>query len=182
MANLEESPNHWNGKRRECKAVVEAPKGRRTKFKYSPEYEGFELSSVLPEGLAYPYDFGFIPSTLADDGDPVDVMILMDEPAHVGCIVNTRIIGIIEAEQTEDGKRKANHRLIGVAVGSYAHRELHSIEEIPKSLLEQVEAFFVADNKGRGKDLKITGRYGPGRAATHLDAGIAAFAGREKAA
>ena len=69
MPNFAECPNRWDPKNRECKAVIETPKGRRNKFKYDPEYEAFELSSVLPEGLSFPYDFGFIPRTLSDDGD-----------------------------------------------------------------------------------------------------------------
>src|SRR3984893_11401569 len=103
MSNLAAIPNKWNHKKRECKAIIETPKGRRNKFDYDPEFEMFTLGGLLPEGLAFPYDFGFIPSTLGDDGDPLDVMVVMDEPAHVGCLLDVRLVGVIEAEQTEDG-------------------------------------------------------------------------------
>jgi inorganic pyrophosphatase len=69
--------------------------------------------------MVFPYDFGFIPGTLGEDGDPLDIMVLMDEPTHVGCPVDIRLIGIIEADQTEDGKTETNDRLLGVAVHSY---------------------------------------------------------------
>jgi len=98
-----------------------------------------------------PFDFGFIPSTLGDDGDPLDIMVLMDAPAHVGCLMEVRIIGIVEATQTEDGKTESNDRLLGVAVHSYNHEGLETINDVSKTLLGQVEAFFVSYNKQRGK-------------------------------
>jgi len=129
----------------------------------------------LPEGLVFPFDFGFIPSTLAEDGDPLDLMILMDEPAHVGCLVDVRVIGVIEAEQTEDGKAITNNRLIGVTVHSYAHEDVRSLNEISDSILDQVEEFFVSYNKSRGKKFKVKGRHGPKRTATLVDTAIQAF-------
>ena len=122
-------------KKRECRAVIETPKGRRNKFKYAPETQAFTLGGLLPEGLSFPFDFGFVPSTLAEDGDPLDVMILMDEPAHVGCVLKVRLIGLIEAQQTENGKTTENDRLIGVAVHSYSHQDLQTIGDVNKSLL-----------------------------------------------
>ena len=63
------------------RVVIETPKGSRNKFAFNPDERIFELKKVLPAGMAFPYDFGFVPSTKADDGDPVDVLVLMDEPA-----------------------------------------------------------------------------------------------------
>lgn len=119
---------------RQCRAIVETPKGRRNKFDYDSRLEAFTLGGLLAEGLSFPFDFGFIPSTLGEDGDPLDVMILMDEPAHVGCVLCIRLIGVIEAEQTDDGKKVSNDRLIGVSVHSYNHENVHSIAEISRSL------------------------------------------------
>jgi inorganic pyrophosphatase len=180
MDSLLERPNRWNPKKRECKAIIETaiietPKGRRNKFDYDPEYRLFELGGLLPEGLAFPFDFGFIPSTLADDGDPLDVVILLDEPGHVGCLLDIRLIGVIEADQIEDGKRTKNDRLIAVAVHSYSHEDVQSINEVSPSLLDQLEEFFVSYNKSRGKKFKVKGRHGPKRAAELLDAGRAVF-------
>jgi inorganic pyrophosphatase len=175
MSNLAACSNRWNSKRRECKAIIETPKGCRNKFDYDTQYQTFALGGLLPEGLIFPFDFGFIPSTVADDGDPLDVMILMDEPAHVGCLVDVRVIGVIEAEQIEDGKRTTNNRLIAVAVHSYQHDEIRTISEISKSILDQVEEFFVSYNKGRGKKFKVKGRHGPKRAGELIEEGIQAY-------
>ncbi|HLX36796.1 MAG TPA: inorganic diphosphatase [Candidatus Binataceae bacterium] len=81
--------------------VIETPKGSRNKYDYDPEPGAFKLAHVLAEGLAFPNDFGFIPSTLAEDGDPLDVMVLLDEPTAVGCVLTARLIGVIEGNQTE---------------------------------------------------------------------------------
>ena len=122
----------------------------------------------------FPFDFGFIPSTLGDDGDPLDIMVLMDAPAHVGCLMEVRIIGIIEAEQTEHGKTESNNRLLGVAVHSYDHEDLDTIHEVSQTLLDQVEAFFVSYNRQRRKKFKIRGTGGPEKAIKFLKAGIRA--------
>jgi inorganic pyrophosphatase len=175
MENLAACPNKWDPKKRECKAIIETPKGRRNKFDYDAEYKLFALGGLLPEGMAFPFDFGFIPSTLGEDGDPVDVMVLMDEPAHVGCLLDIRIIGVVEADQIEDGKSTRNDRLFGVALHSYAHENVSSLDEVNKSMLDQVEEFFIAYNKSRGKKFKVKGRHGPKRAAALVEDGIAAF-------
>src|SRR5271170_6314284 len=127
MADLSTFPNRLDEKKYECRAIIETPKNRRNKFDYDPDSNLFKLGGLLPEGMMFPFDFGFIPSTLGQDGDPIDVMVLMDEPAHVGCLVDVRIIGVIEAEQTEDGKTETNSRLLAVAVHSYSHENIKSI-------------------------------------------------------
>src|SRR5689334_25159663 len=84
-----------------CRAIIETPKGSRNKFDYDPDSNLFELGGLLPEGMMFPFDFGFVPSTLGEDGDPLDILVLMDAPAHVGCLIEVRIIGIITADQIE---------------------------------------------------------------------------------
>lgn len=175
MSNLAAAPNKWNPKKVECKVIIETPKGHRNKFSYDEEYELFKLGGLLPEGLAFPYDFGFIPSTIGGDGDPLDVMVLMDEPAHVGCLLDVRLIGVIEAEQTEDGETNKNDRLIGIALHSHTHDDVRSIDQIRTSLLDQVEEFFSSYNKSRGKKFEVKARLGPKRAAEVVESGIAAF-------
>ena len=85
--------------------IIETPKGSRNKFAFDPEQNIFALKKVLPAGMAFPYEFGFLPRTRAEDGDPIDVLLLMDEPAFPGCSVRARLIGVIEGEQLE-GKKK----------------------------------------------------------------------------
>src|SRR5579875_2887554 len=118
MDDISRLPHGLNKQKRECQAIIETPKGRRSKFKYEPESKMFSLSHVLPQGFTFPFDFGFIPSTKADDGDPLDVIVLMDEPAHVGCILKVRLIGVIKLVQTEKGKKTENDRLVGVSMQS----------------------------------------------------------------
>jgi inorganic pyrophosphatase len=121
--------------------------------------------------MAFPFDFGFVPSTLGDDGDPLDVMVLMDAPAHVGCLMDVRIIGVIEAKQTKGKKMERNDRLLGVAVHSYEHEDVDNISAVSKTFLSQVEAFFVSYNKQRGKDFKIVRMAGPNAAIRLIKAG-----------
>src|SRR5438309_6606750 len=164
MPDLTKLSHQLDANKRTCRAIIETPKGSRNKFDYDRDSNLFTLGGLLPEGMMFPFDFGFIPSTLGDDGDPLDILVLMDAPAHVGCLIEVRVIGVITAEQVEDGKTKSNDRLLGVAVHSYDHEDLQSISQVNKTLLDQLEAFFVSYNKQRGKKFKITGTGGPKKA------------------
>ncbi len=175
MADITALSNQLDAKKCQCRAIIETPKGCRNKFDYDPDSSLFILGGLLPEGMMFPFDFGFIPSTLGDDGDPLDILVLMDAPAHVGCLIDVRIIGIIKAKQTEDGESETNNRLLGVAVHSYNHQDLSSIDDVNKSLLSQIEEFFVSYNKQRGKKFKVTGTGGPKRAIKFLKDGIKAY-------
>ena len=161
-------------KKRSCRVIVETPKGRRNKFNYDPDIEAFTLGGLLAQGLSFPFDFGFVPSTVAEDGDPMDIMVMMDEPAHVGCVLSVRLIGIMEAQQTEGSETTRNDRLIGVALHSYSHENIHSVAELNESILKQVEEFFISYNKSRGKKFKVTGLGGPSKAVKRLKRAIEA--------
>src|ERR1700690_2582890 len=91
--------------------IIETPKGSRNKYAFDHEQRVFQLKKVLPAGMAFPYDFGFIPSTLAEDGDPTDVLVLMDEPAFPGVLLKCRVVGIIEGEQGQKKKKERNDRV-----------------------------------------------------------------------
>lgn len=144
--------------------IIETPKGSRNKFKYEPELRLFRLSGVLPLGAMFPFDFGFVPCTSAPDGDPLDVLVLMDEPAFVGCLLSARLIGVIEADQTENGETTRNDRLIGVAAASRDHRDIQHLESLNAHLLDEIEHFFVSYNTAKGKAFSIRARHGPDRA------------------
>src|SRR6266436_4219835 len=146
MADLSALDPQLEDKTCTCRVIIETPKGCRNKFDYDPETGLFKLGGLLPEGMMFPFDFGFLPSTLGEDGDPLDIMVLMDAPAHVGCLIEVRIIGIITAEQTEDGKTETNDRLLAVAIHSYDHEDLESIKDVNKTLLSQIEEFFISYN------------------------------------
>lgn len=175
MRNLTSFANELDGKKLECRAIIETPKNRRNKFDYDPQTDLFQLGGLLPEGMVFPFDFGFIPSTLGEDGDPLDVLVMMDEPAHVGCILCVRIIGVIKAEQTEDGKTETNSRLLAVSIHSHTHEKLTSTKEVSPSILSQLEEFFVNYNKLHGKKFKVTARGGPKEALAELKRGIKTY-------
>jgi inorganic pyrophosphatase len=174
MPDLSTLSPRLDPKKDTCRVIIETPKGSRNKFDYDPDSGLFMLGGLLPEGMMFPFDFGFIPSTLGEDGDPLDILVLMDAPAHVGCLIEVRIIGIIEAEQSEDGKTERNDRLLGVAIHSYDHEDLETIKDVSKTLLDQLEEFFISYNKQRGKKFKVTGTGGPNKAITFLKAGLQA--------
>jgi inorganic pyrophosphatase len=174
MADLSKLSPQCDPKKCTCRVIIETPKGCRNKFDYDPDSGLFMLAGLLPEGMMFPFDFGFIPSTLGGDGDPLDILVLMDAPAHVGCLIEVRIIGIVEAEQTEDGETERNDRLLGVAIHSYDHEDVESIKDVSKTLLDQLEEFFISYNKQRGKKFKVTGTGGPKKAIDFLKAGMQA--------
>jgi inorganic pyrophosphatase len=180
MADLTALANQLDARKATCRAIIETPKGSRNKFDYDPESNLFVLGGLLPEGMMFPFDFGFIPSTLGDDGDPLDIMVLMDAPAHVGCLIDVRIIGLIDAQQTQNGKTEKNSRLLGAAVHSYEHEDIGSIGEVSKTLLSQVEEFFVSYNKQRGKKFRIKDTAGPKKAMRFLRSGVKAHQKAQK--
>ncbi len=153
-----------------CNVIIETPKGSRNKFDYDPELGLFRLGGVLPLGAVFPFDFGFVPSTLGGDGDPLDVLVLMDEPAFTGCLVAVRLLGVIEAEQTEGGETTQNDRLIAVAANSRNHQDLHSLDQINANRVDEIEHFFVSYNASKGKQFTPLGRSGPDRARQIVEA------------
>ena len=143
------------------RVVIETPKGSRNKYNFNPREQLFELKKVLPAGMTFPYDFGFVPSTLAEDGDPVDVLVLMDEPAFAGCVLKARLIGVIEGEQTgKDGKER-NDRLVAVQEDNHSFASVRTIDDLGKEFVRELEDFFVnyhelSDEKFRVLDVKDT--------------------------
>lgn len=151
---------------RHVNAVIEAVRGTRSKYKFDEATGLFVHDKALPAGLAYPLDFGFIPGTRAADGDPLDVLVLADEPAHVGAVVPARLIGAIEAEQSDGaaGAPIRNDRLLAVAAKSSDFNGIRTIRDVPRGLLDGIEAFFVASNALRGRTFEPVRRVGTSRA------------------
>ncbi len=118
----------------------------------------------------------FIPSTLGEDGDPLDVLILLDAPVMAGRLLTVRLLDVIEAEQRErDGKPMRNDRLIAAATHAHAHEHVKWIQKLPPYLLHEIEGFFAQYNRLRGKQFKPLGRGEPERARALLDHGVTAF-------
>src|SRR5262245_58217466 len=110
--------------------IVDTPKGSRNKYKFDERNGVWRLSKMLPQGMSFPRDFGSVPSTRGEDGDPIDVLVLMDEAAFLGAVVSARLIGVLEAEQTEDGKTIRNDRLVAVVETPYNPAEFQSLEDV----------------------------------------------------
>jgi inorganic pyrophosphatase len=158
-------------------AVIETPKGSRNKYGYNEALEVFELRKVLPRGMLFPYDFGFIPSTIGQDGDPLDVLLLLDDPAPMGCVIRVRVVGAILAEQLEDQSRWIrNDRLIAVATHAQLHGNVKKLKELNPRLLDEMEAFFHQYNQMQGKEFRPLDRCGPSRALELIEEGRAEFA------
>jgi inorganic pyrophosphatase len=155
--------------------IVETVRGSRNKITFDPKRGLWELTGVLSAGLSFPYDFGFVPSTIGGDGDPLDVLLLMEEPTFAGCLVPSRLVGVITARQTEkDGTTEENDRLIAVAASSHQHDHIRSLADIGDGLLGQIEHFFVSYNEAKGKRFEPLERKGPRAAATLVHAAEAA--------
>jgi hypothetical protein len=146
MSDLSRLDPQLDGEAATCRVIIETPKGGRGKMTYDPESGAFALKRLLPDGMSFPLDFGFVPGTRAQDGDPIDVLVLNDEPAAVGTLMSVRLIGVIEAEQTEDGETVRNDRLLAVASVSHLFARDHcgrgpraAVPQAPDRLLGKLQ-------------------------------------------
>jgi inorganic pyrophosphatase len=142
-------------------AIIDTPLNSRCKYRYAGDVGLFRLGKILPLGSSFPYDFGFIPSTAAGDGDPLDILVILNEPVAIGCIVSVRLLGVLKADQTErDGKTIPNHRLLGVVETEFNPPEFHSLEDLGQQRLDEIAHFFKSYNEIEGKRFEPTGYAG----------------------
>lgn len=152
------------------RAVLESPQGTRNKLAYDPVDDAFRVRFTLPVGMVFPFDFGFIPGTRVADGDPLDVLVLMDAPAFPGCVVGISLLGVLEAEQARPGTPSIrNDRLIALAEGSVERGRPSAIADLDPTLLDQIETFLETYERLRGKQFKVLRRRGPDRALRLLE-------------
>jgi inorganic pyrophosphatase len=149
--------------------IIETPKGSRNKFGYDSKLGVFKLKKVLPQGMVFPYDFGFVPSTKAGDEDPADVLVLMDEPVPTGCLLECRIVGVMEGEQKQDGEKFRNDRFIAVSIKSHKHSDVHEMSDLDHNFLKELEAFFEQYHKMDGTKFKCIGQKSAKAARKMLD-------------
>jgi inorganic pyrophosphatase len=142
---------------------VETPKGSRVKFSFDPKSGFFILSKALPEGMVFPFNFGFVPKTLADDGDPLDMLVLNEEPLMAGCLLKVRPIAVVKATQTEEGREVRNDRIIGEAISKETPLEYQAMT-LTKQTVGRIEFFFTTYNRIYGKKFKVIGTGGPKKA------------------
>jgi len=141
--------------------IIETPKGSRNKYAFDPEERIFELTKVLPAGMEFPYDFGFVPSTIGGDGDPIDALVLMDEPAFAGCKLTCRVIGVIEGEQGTKKKTQRNDRIVAVEHGNHSYAHIRHIDDLGRHFERELEEFFVNYHRLGDTQFRIIALKGP---------------------
>lgn len=143
--------------------VVETPRGSTGKIKLDKKLGVFTLSRPLPAGMAYPFDWGFVPGTKAPDGDPVDVLVIWDVASFPGVLLHCRAIGVMEAEQDRKRTRTRirNDRLLAVPVKSPRQEDLQSVFDMPGRMRDEIEHFFVESAQLEHKNVRILGWKGP---------------------
>src|SRR5215470_5703001 len=162
MPNLARLPA-WAGNEL-VHVVVETPRGARAKLTFDPELKTFVLSKALMLGLSYLYDWGFIPSTRAEDGDPLDAMVIHDAATTPGLVLRCKLIGVLQTMQKTKHDQVRNDRVIAVPENSHRERELRGVQDLPPELKEELEKFFVATDELEAKTLKFLGWHGPAQA------------------
>ena len=155
------------------RVVIETPKGSRNKFAFNPKEHVFELKKVLPAGMTFPYDFGFVPCTEAEDGDPVDVLVLMDEAAFPGCVLKCRPIGVIQGEEVGKKKKIRNDRIIAVEKDAHSWADIKTIGDLGKQFVRELEEFFVDYHRLSGKQYRVLARKGRTQARRLVKSGMA---------
>ncbi len=151
--------------------VVESPRGATVKLKYEPALGVMTVARALPLGLAYPYDWGFVPGTVAADGDPVDAMIVWDAASYPGTVVRCRAVGVVRLEQDAKGGggRIRNDRLILLPVKYERGAPVEDAEDLPRRLREEIEQFFLMTVVFGRKNPRVLGWGGAAEAEALVD-------------
>ena len=152
--------------------VVEIPRGSRNKYEYDHERDVIRLDRRLFSATVYPADYGFIPDTLGEDGDPLDALILLDDPTFPGCWVSARPVGVFWM----DDDKGPDAKIICVAAGDPRWQEVVEIEDVPEMLRAEIEHFFeVYKMLEPDKHTNTRGYEGTAAAWTEIEAAIARY-------
>ncbi len=140
------------------RVVVEVPAGSSVKLKYDPALRSFVWSRGLSLGVTYPNDFGFLPQTLAEDGDALDALVYSDLSSYPGVIVPARVVGALRVEQQRDGGPvKRNDRIIVIPVHDHRNRSIANVSQVGSRILDELEEFFRASLVLTGKQIELRG-------------------------
>ncbi|MCW3077697.1 MAG: inorganic diphosphatase [Bacteroidetes bacterium] len=146
---------------KDVNVIIETPFKSRNKFAYVEEYGLYKLKTAIPDGLAFPCDFGFIPGTKGADGDPLDVLVIIDDYTFPGCLIECKIIGVIKVEEQKEANKKArNDRFIGIPVESRDENHLSHINELNKNKIKSITTFLESYNIGK-KEVRVIEVAGP---------------------
>jgi inorganic pyrophosphatase len=141
--------------------VVETPRGATEKLKWEPDPGIFTLKRPLPLGFAYPYDWGFVPGTRGDDGDPVDALVVWEMASPPGTVLRCRALGVLELDQAGVAGRERNDRLLVVPERDERTSWMASVDDLPQRIRDELAWFFVASVHFTQKDPKLLGWKGP---------------------
>ncbi|MCC0176182.1 inorganic diphosphatase [Waterburya agarophytonicola K14] len=133
--------------------LIEIPGGSKNKYEFDKDMNAFALDRVLFASVQYPFDYGFVPNTLADDGDPLDGMVMMDEPTFPGCVIAARPIGMLE--MIDGGDR--DEKILCVPAEDPRYNEVHSLKDIAPHRLEEIAEFFRTYKNLEKKETEILG-------------------------
>ena len=142
-------------------AIIETPKGSRNKYVFDENTHFFKLKKALPAGMVFPFDFGFIPSTIAEDGDPMDILVLTDAATYPGCLVECQLLGVIKVEQKTSGKLVRNDRVIAVQLDSRLYSSVNHLDELPEGLVKEIVNFFASYKQVSDEMFNYLGNDGP---------------------
>ncbi len=149
----------------EVLAFIEIPRGSRNKYEYDEESGTFHLDRVLYSSVHYPTDYGFVPDTLADDGDHLDICVLMTEPSFPGCTIMARPLGGLEM-QDEKGE---DFKVLAVPVNDPRFNHYRKLEQVGKHWLREIETFFATYKLLENKETNIVGWHGLERALEEIE-------------
>ena len=150
--------------------IIETPKGSVQKYDYDKKTHFFKMSKILPAGMVFPYDFGFIPDTKGEDGDPLDVIVISEFNSFPGVMIKCRVIGGIKAEQSADNKKMIrNDRFLAIPKCSNIFEKVKAMSDFPKQIMDQLEDFFIDYNKLEGKKFRALEKMDPKEAQRLID-------------
>src|SRR5215510_1092544 len=144
----------------EVNAVIEIPRGQTNKYEYDKELHVFRLDRNLYSPVHYPGDYGFIPGTLADDGDPLDVLVLVDAPSFTGCLMAVRPIGMLE--MIDQGRE--DEKILAIGTNNPIYQDVRDYSALYPHVLREIEHFFSIYKELEAKTTRITGWQDAGRA------------------
>lgn len=169
-------PSKKDRKRHVVHAIVETPKGSPFKYALEPELGIIAFRQALPKGYHWPYDYGFIPQTLGDDGDPLDVIVMLDQPTFSGCLMKVRLLGAIRIRKNgveNDRFIAAPQRQSGITLGTDA---FDTLSDIGKAECKRLEEFLCGYSEDEGNEIELDGTVEVTEALDLIQRGHKAFA------